>query len=63
MWLEGSHSATKKCTCSRAARKIKIHVSDNTNKALDAANDGVIQVGCYTVTRFVTVHFYSRIWQ
>lgn len=40
----GSHSATTKCTCSRAARKLKIHISYNANKTLDDDNDGVIQV-------------------
>ena len=40
----GSHIATTKCTCSRAARKLKIHISYNANKALDDDNDGIIQV-------------------
>lgn len=41
----GSHSATTKCSCARAARKLKVHASYSANKAKDDDGDGIIEVG------------------
>ena len=41
----GSHRATTKCSCARAARKLKVQANYSANKAIDNDGDGIIEVG------------------